>query len=354
MATTDGATEETTNEVQDWSEDQAAEEILRRFMPEKGADAEIQPSAEKKDSEAKPERASEEADEADDSAEEPESDADDADEGDDEAAEETKEKKYADDGAYIKVKVGDEEQEFSVKSLARLAGQEAALTKKSMEVAEGRKVIEAEYAKNTAATAALLERARQRFEPYSKLDFNLLASQLPPEDYTALRESAKAAWEDVQFMEQHLGGFMEAIQQQQQNDMRQRAITGLQTLQGPVDKGGIEGFNPKLYEEICTFARQQGAPDEVITNLIDPWAIRMIHGAMLYARGKDKAAVKVTKVNKSPKKIVKTTTSPEVTRGNTGQGAVKKAMSKLQASGSTDDAAEVLLARMQMRRRDDD
>jgi hypothetical protein len=342
------AAEGTTNEQQDWSEDRAAEEMLRRF---KGPDAK-EPSGEK-DSEAKPERAPKPAADDEDSAEEPETDAadDEGEEGDDETTEQ--ERKYADDGAYIKIKVGDEEQEFSVKSLARLAGQEAALTKKSMEVAETRKTVEATQHRNTAATAALLERARQRFEPYANLDFNLLASQLPAEDYTALRQSAQAAYEDVQFLEGNLDGFMQAIQAQQRTDHQVRATECLKTLQGPTDKGGIEGFSPKLYDEIRSYAVSIGAPADRVDNLVDPWAIRMIHDAMLYARGKDKAAVKTVKINKTPKKIVKTTSSPTSQKGGGGQAKAKQAMARLAQSGSTDDAAEALLARWGARTSDD-
>jgi hypothetical protein len=339
MAIENDATESTTNDdAQDWSEDQAAEEMLRRF---KGPDAK-EPSGEKKD-EAKPERAPETADDDETSAEEPEDDgADEQDEGDDEAPAET----------LVKIKVGEEEHEVPVSKLTRLYGQEAALTKKSMEVAETRKTVEATQHRNTAATAALLERARQRFEPYANLDFNLLASQLPAEDYTALRQSAQAAYEDVQFLEHNLDGFMQAIQTQQQADYKAKAVECLKTLQGPTDKGGIEGFSPKLYDEIRSFAVTTGAPADRIDNLVDPWAIRMLHDAMLYARGKDKAGVKTVKVNKTPKKIVKTTTSPTSQKGG-GATKAKQAMARLAQTGSTDDAAEAMLARWGARNSDD-
>jgi hypothetical protein len=341
MAIENDATESTTNDTQDWSEDQAAEEMLRRF---KGSDAD-KPSDEK-DSEAKPERAPETTDDDEDSADEqPETDGDDeaVEEGDDEAPAET----------LVKIKVGEEEHEVPVSKLTRLYGQEAALTKKSMEVAETRKTVEATQHRNTAATAALLERARQRFEPYANLDFNLLASQLPAEDYTALRQSAQAAYEDVQFLEHNLDGFMQAIQTQQQADYKAKAVECLKTLQGPTDKGGIEGFSPKLYDEIRSFAVTTGAPADRIDNLVDPWAIRMLHDAMLYARGKDKAGVKTVKVNKTPKKIVKTTTSPTSQKGGGGATKAKQAMARLAQSGSTDDAAEAMLARWGARNSDD-
>ncbi len=40
----------------------------------------------------------------------------------------------------------------------------------------------------------------KRYEPYSKVDFNLAAAQLSPEEYTALRNEAMAAYQDVEFL----------------------------------------------------------------------------------------------------------------------------------------------------------
>ena len=330
----------------EWSEDDAAEELLRGFLPEDGADAsKKKPAAEKAKDTEKPEPETDEDDEA--SAEEPEDEGDDgAAEGDDEEAE----KKYADDeGAYVKIKIDDEEHEVPVKELKRLYGQEKALTQKSMAVAEQRKTVEADLQRQTASSAALLARARERFEPYSKLDFHLLAAQLPAEDYTALRQSAQAAYEDVQFLEQHQDGFMKAIGERQKTELREKAIESLKILSGPTEKGGIEGWTEKLYDDIRAHAVAKGAPAEVINQLTDDWAIRLIHDAMLYQRGKvksdGKSTVTVKKINKSPKRIVKTSRTEASEKGDSTRADNSKAMKKLRESGSPDDAAEALLAR---------
>jgi len=74
---------------------------------------------------------------------------------------------------------------------------------------------------------------------------------------------------------------------------------------------------------------------------VDHAAIRLLHKAMLYDRGKTK--VVTTKVNKSPKKVVKTTHSPAVSRSSKPSD---DAMRKLRSSGSQEAAADVFLSRM--------
>jgi hypothetical protein len=321
------------------SESEAEEEFLKRFLP---PDAEKPSGKEEDDAEPAPKKEQEEEgddtpadDEKPDDAEEP-SEGEEAEEG------EGEEKAYADEGAYLKIKVGDEEHEVSVKELGRLYGQEASLTKKSMEVAETRKTLDTEVAKATAATAALLERAKAKFQPYSQIDFMLAASQLPPDQYQALREEALAAHADVQFLEKNLDGLMGQIKTKKDTERVETARESLKTLSGPVDKGGIEGWNEKVYDDIRAFAVSQGAPVETINEIVDAWAIRLLHDAMLYQRGKSKVITK--KVNKTPTKITKTTTAP---KSGTSQKAdkVDTAMAKLRKSRSGDDAADVFMAR---------
>jgi hypothetical protein len=330
----------------DWDEFDAGEELLERFLRTEKKDApKKEPSRGSEETERRP---AVEADDADKSAARPDEtddDEDDSDDQDDTTSSDKKKTFAEEEGTFVKIKVGDDEHEVPVAKLTRLYGQEAALTKKSMEVAEARKVADAGMAKNTAATTALLAQARSRYEPYSKLDFNLLASQLDPQEYTALRDSARQAYEEVQFLEQHLDGFMQAIMEREHSGRRDKAISALKTLTGPVENGGIEGFSQKVYDDIRSFALSYGIPEDAINNAIDPWAIRLMHDAMLYARGKQKAVVKTTKVNKGPKRITKTTNSPVSERSGEGNTPDRsKAIKRLQRSGSEEDAAAALLA----------
>ena len=315
-------------------EDEVVEGFLKRLMPE---DAPKEPS-EKEDIK----------DDSADAAEPKETDAPaekpGEEEADDEAGETPEEKsdrKIADDGAYVKIKVGDEEHEVPVKDLSRLFGQEKALTQKSMEVAETRKTVDAELAKNVAVSTALLERAQARFEPYSKIDFLLASKDLSAEDYTNLKAAATAAYEDVQFLSSNLNQFAQAAQQRQHESLVTQARESLKVLSGPTDQGGIEGFSPELYDGIRKFGIEAGLAPEIVHNLVDASAIRLLHDAMLYRKGSSK--VVTTRVNKTPTKVIKTKTAPD-TGSTNDKGNVTKAMKKLRSSGSTDDAADAFLA----------
>jgi hypothetical protein len=322
--------------------EEAEDVFLKNFLP---PDAKKKPSDEAEEDtkndnqpEDKPEDQS-----ADDEEGQPD-DAEGEEEGDskDDKDEDEKSRKYAEDDVFVKIKVGEEEHQVPVKDLQRLYGQEAALTRKSMEVAEKRKAVEDELTKASVATSALLERAKQALAPYQQIDFLLASQQLPPEQYAALRNEALAAHQNVEFLEKHLGGLMDGIKQKKQGELVKAAQESLKVLTGPADKGGIPNFNDKLYDEIRAFAISEGAPVEVINEVVDPWAIRLMHDAMLYRRGQSKVITK--KVNKTPKKIIKTTTTVDPSKRGTNEAKRTEAIKKLRVSGSTDDAAEAFLA----------
>jgi hypothetical protein len=336
----------------DLSDYDAAELLLQRMMPPEDKKDADKPSKADGDKEETKRTPAKEDDEDDASAEKPEDGADASDEEEtadaddqDGSDEDTSEEDDAEAVVKIKVKVEGEEHEVPANELARLWGQEKALTKKSMEVAEARKEYNAKLEEQLAATKAILTRAEERFKPYANLDFNLLATQLPPEEYTALRQAAQAAYEDYVFLSQHTGDYAKKVQAEKAQTMRKAAADAIAVLSGPVEKGGIEGWNEQLYNDIRSFAIAQGAPAEEVNDIVAPWQIKMLHSAMLYARGRTKGAVKTVKVAHTPKKIVKTTTAP-ASRSDKIDGGVKKHMDKLKGSGSTDDAAEVLLSRM--------
>jgi hypothetical protein len=322
-----------------FTEDGAAEELLRRFLP-KDEDA-AKPSSEKgEDKSAAPEAS--ETPEA--SAEKPE--AKEQPEAKGEEAEELDETETV-----FRIKIDGEEHEVPASKLTRLYGQEQSLTKKSMEVAEQRKQYDAKLEEQAAATTAILERARARWQPFSNLDFNLLVTQvasgeLSTADYNSLRQSAQSAYEEVAFLEKHTADFVSRINENRTANLRQQAQEAIKVLSGPEDKGGLPGWSEKLYDDIRTFAVSQGAPADVVNSTVDPWTIRMWYSAMLYARGRDKSKVVVEKVNKTPKRIVKTTNSPAAEKRADGKSVKEVGAEKqFKSSKNADDAAELLLAR---------
>lgn len=317
--------------------------FLKRLMPsdaETPSDTEDAKKTLANAGEDKADTETKETDEA--AAEEPAADAE-TEETEAEKAAALAARKYADEGAYVKVKVGDEVHEVPVKDLERLFGQEKALTQKSMEASTQRTAADAELQKNVAATGALLDRAKARFEPFSKVDFLLAAKELSAEDYTNLRNAAASAYEDVQFLEQNLNSHMQAAQTKQNETLVTQAKEALKVLSGPAEKGGIEGWNEALYNDLRGWAVSQGLDKGIVNQLVDPVAIKMLHNAMLFARGQSKIVV-TKKVNKTPTKVVKTTTSPAAAKTQSSTN-VAKALKNLKENGTTDSAADAFMAR---------
>ena len=86
-----------------------------------------------------------------------------------------------------------------------------------------------------------------------------------------------------------------------------------------------------------------GVPGDIINNIVDPWAFRLLHDAMAFNKAKDvDGNVKITKVNKTPKKIVKSSQQSAPARAHKDG----KAMQKLQQTGSVEDATEAFLANL--------
>ncbi len=318
----------------------AEDAFLKRFLPTEDTDAddEDQPSDEGKDEDTDSTPADDE--DTDDTSDQ---DGPEGEDGDDEDGEETAKdkRKYTDsDETYVKIKVEDVEHEVSVKDLKRLWGQEAALTQKSQKVADQRKAVEAAQERNVAATEALLQRAYARFEPYAKVDFLLASRELSPEEYTALRDEAQRAYDDVKFLQTELDGYIADRSTKEREALVEQAKATIQELSDP--EKGIEGWSEKVYDDIRAYAVTQGVDQSIVNQLVDASAIRILHKAMLFDRGKSKVVTK--KVNKTPKKIVKTSTNSEVTKSVTKDSANRKATERLRKEGTTDAAADAFLA----------
>ena len=260
-----------------------------------------------------------------------------------EEAEETKsEKKFADDdGTYTKIKVGDEEHEVAIKDLKRLWGQEAALTKKSQEAAERAKVAELAQAKSLAALDVMVKRAQEAANPYRNVNWAQLMKDpsISAEDVGALQEAAKAAFENEAFLMGHLDNFVQELQGQQKVAQQQAAQACLKALTDEKSPTYIKGWDQKLYDEMRTFAVSMGANQDMVNNLVDPSAFKLIHMAMQYHKGAQKVVTQ--KVDKSPKKIVKaSTTSAPPSQDNNKAVTRQKAVAKLKKAGGSMAAAE--------------
>jgi hypothetical protein len=337
------------------SDDGAADAFLTSFgiEPEEGeedaAPKKKKPLSEEGDTTTTEDEAADDEAEGEESTEETPEDEDA--EGDEEATEDKpKKKSYVDsDETYVKVKVGDEEKEVSVKDLKRLYGQEASLTRKSQEVSEQRRIADEGIAKNVAALNVLHEKAKAKAAPYAALDWLALTKdeRISAADLTALRDEAKAAMDDVSFFEKDLGTLMAAIGEKQKVETKAKATECIASLSTPgtADKPNplhIEGWSDKVYDELRGFARELGANANDVNSMVDPVAFKILHMAMQFKKSSSK--VLTVKTKKSPTKIVKSSSSigskPAVTVDRS------KAITALKRSGSEEDAVNAFLAGM--------
>lgn len=300
---------------------------------------ESEPLEEEEDEESTEESTDSDEDDAD-----PDDDTDE--EADDETTEEESEegeedeekpksKKTLDDDAEVEVKVDNDVRKVSVKELKRLWGQEAALTRKSQEVAAKRKDVEVTEQKLAASLEKLYQKAAERWEPYSKIDMLVASKQLDADQFTALRQEAQAAFEEFRFISEEADQFVKQTNTARQEQLKVAAQEAVKVL-----KDTIPNWNSSLYDSIREYAIGLGMQPEVINNLVDPIAIQLIHKARLFDESKKIATKKKVA---TPKKIVKSTNSTSVKelKGDTSSNALQK----LRSSGDVDDAAELFLSR---------
>lgn len=261
--------------------------------------------------------------------------------------EETERKFVESDDVYVKVKVGDEEHEVSVKDLRRLAGQEASLTRKGQELATARKAAEDFANLQVGVFDKLLENAREAFKPFQNLDLVALARNpdVTEEQIAAIRTEAQRRWNELQFLESGLQEVTQASKKAVGEKKAEAAKQCIEVLSDPTT--GIEGWGEPLYNEMVKYAISTGATPDILNDLTDPGMYRIIHKAMLY----DRAKTKVTQIKDEkkkaapPKKIIKATKSVDKSRDRSESGKIAAREDALRKRGHVDDAAALLEAR---------
>jgi hypothetical protein len=267
-------------------------------------------------------------------------DLDDDEDGDDDEAEDDADQKIveASDDAIVKITVDGEEQKIAVKDLKRLYGQEASLTRKSQEIATARKKAEDEGARFMASSQKLIDKAQAKLQPYQEIDWMIAQRTLSIAEFTALRQEALAAHEDVTFLTEETNSVMQEFQATKNEDLAVQAQSSLETLQET-----IPNWSREKYDNIRSFAMERGLQADDVNAIIDPTAISIIHDAMLYRDAKARAVAKKTALG-SARTMKK---SKAASKGGLGTGKknVAAAASQLSTSGSKEDAANLFMAR---------
>lgn len=248
--------------------------------------------------------------------------------------------KVADDDAEVTYSENGVEHKVSVKELKRLAGQEAALTRKSQEAADARKEINETRAAQVTALNTLVQRAEAAYKPYADIDYLVASKNMSTEDFSALREAAKEAHDNLQFLTQELGGVLHKQAEDEQKSFIARSQETIRILSDP--ETGIKGWGQPLYQEICEYAVKSGMSQAVVNKITDPTALRVLHKAMAYDKIK---AVATTKKATSVKKALNSSGNSRTSETAKQSGSEKSAMATLKATGTRESAANAFLSR---------
>ncbi|MEM6746764.1 MAG: hypothetical protein AAF608_05020 [Pseudomonadota bacterium] len=266
-------------------------------------------------------------------------DADDDQNSDDDEDEEYEQFEVSDDDE-ISVKVNGEDVNVKIADLKRLAGQEAAITQKAQVIADTRRQLDQREQLTTASYQRLLDRVNAKLKPYEGLDLLKLARN--PDFTDAQINAIQAEMEELQtdkaFLEQGLDAHSKSLSESQHKTRladAQKAVTQLEDQASPYY---VENFRGR-YEDLKAHAIKQGADEEFINNLIDPWTWKVISDNLTLSQAKEKAETK-RKQRKPRTSAKKTKRTRGKHRTDTGRKASRStALKRLRANPSSDQAA---------------
>lgn len=242
----------------------------------------------------------------------------------------------------FQVKVGGEEKELTLTELKSLAQQGADYTKKTQQVAEQRKALQAEQ--------QAIEEAKYMRDAYAErlqAMEQLLNAQQPVEDLESLKDSDPIGYAvrvaemsqnkeklyAIQAERQRIAELQQAEQQQgMQQYLSQQAAVLSESL--PEYSDPVKG--EALRSDLRTFAKNLGFSDQELSAVRDARHVMALYKAMQYDKLQQSKPQLNKRVSEPPKTIKSGNSNTAV---NSDQA--KKTMAQLQKSGKVRDAASV-------------
>lgn len=260
-------------------------------------------------------------------------------EDEDEEEEEAAEAKPLDDEQKVEILVDGETKSVSVRALKRLYGQEASLTRKSQETAQAKKDAQAQIERTHVTLQKIMEKAQEAYKPYAEVDMLVASKTMSDQDFTALRKEAQLASDNLKFLGEEADKFYGDLKAQQQEALQKQAQECVKVLQEEVPD-----WSNSMYNDIRSYAVNQGLPEEEVNQYVDPNVIKLLNKARLYDQGKQKAAVK--KKKPSAKKILRSKKAPQTASEAKRQSVEKKRQKvRSQRGTSLDDVTDLILSR---------
>jgi hypothetical protein len=250
---------------------------------------------------------------------------------------------YSEPTPTYKVKVGKEELDVPLDELLKGYSRTADYTRKTQEIAETRKVVEADRQKIEEA-ARLRDTYAQRLGVIEQM----LSQGDKAEDLTALKESDPIGYA-VRVAEQTerekqlaaVRAEQSRIAQQQQAEQQERLNAHLQAeglkLQEAIPEMADPAKGQAIRTDIRNYAKKIGFSDQELSQVYDSRAVTALYKAMQYDKltaGKQDA---VKKVAQAPRMMRPGTSTPEARETQEG----KKLREQLRRSGNKNDAARI-------------
>jgi hypothetical protein len=272
----------------------------------------------------------EDGDESDDGAGDTDEDSGDDSEGEPEEAD-------ADPEAVVKYTVNGEEKKLKVKDLARLAGQEAALTQRGQALAEQRKAVEQQGLAAMEVMKRQYEKAQEKLARFKDFDPVIFAKDASEEDYRAVVKAKADAEAEVKFLENEATEFLTTVRENREKLVREAGKEALKAITDPTNRFYIPDWNEQLYNNIRTFAVSEGLNQDEVNQIVDPAVMRLLNIAMNAVKSeKTKAETKAKVKEKIAKAPTKALSKGKTTPSN-GSANIQKLRAQAARTGSLDD-----------------
>lgn len=240
-----------------------------------------------------------------------------------------------------RVKAAGEEKEVTLDELVKGYQLGADYTKKTTEIAEQRKVLEAER--------MAVEQAKQIRDVYAqRLQMMEQLLQQPEEDIESLKDTDPIGYA-VKIAEQtQREKQLEAIREEQYRIAQQQQAEQAQNLRGFIayEAEKLASVIPEyadkekgqhLRQEIRSYAKSIGWSDEELSAVYDSRAVLTIYKAMQYDKLQQKKPAVTKRVSEAPKMVKSGTAQAKTSQGE----QLKKERQRLRSSGRVADAASI-------------
>jgi len=242
-----------------------------------------------------------------------------------------------------KVRVGKEEVEVPLDELLKGYSRTADYTRKTQEIADQRKVVEAERAKIEEAS-----KLRDTYAQRLGIIEQMLKQQDSGEDLASLKETDPIGYA-VKVAEQAerekqlsaVRAEQQRIAQQQQGEQQERLKTYLaqeaQKLAEAIPEMNDPAKGQAIRTDIRNFAQKLGYSEQELSQVYDSRAVTALYKAMQYDKLMSGKGDATKKVQQAPKMLKPGTSTPEARQSQ----EVKQLRGRLKKSGKAKDAASL-------------